>query len=130
MLGNKILSDGSDENDLKSVNIVSMQEFLGIASTDDTFESLFNATVEKVKGLLLQKEIDLLEQEKKERSNKRTQDTQQIVETLLTTIENLPLDAQVQITQALSDLSVKQADSTNETPHVTVKKAAKGKKAE
>lgn len=129
MLGNKIISDGSDENDLKFVNISSMHTFLGQESAGmETFELLYNATIEKVDKILLDRIRDREIAEKKEIANKRVQDTQGIVENILTTIENLPLDAQVQIVQSLSDLSVKQVEDTNET-YATVKKAGRPKKA-
>lgn len=52
MVSNKIISDGSNEHDLKAVNIATMQEFLGKKDMDDTFESLYNATLDKLYVLL------------------------------------------------------------------------------
>lgn len=60
MVNNKIISDGSNEHDLKAVNIASMQKFLDHADMDDTFESLYNATLEKLAVLLKPEEEKVL----------------------------------------------------------------------
>ncbi len=130
MMGNKILSDGSDENDLKAVNIESMRTFLGQESVKlGTFELLFNATIEKIDSIFLDRETERQLELQKENTTKRVHDTQEVVENVLATIENLPLDAQVQIVQALSDLSVKQIGDTT-IKNVPVKKAGRPKKVE
>jgi hypothetical protein len=87
-----IESDGSNENDLKVVNVQSMQAFLETDESD--FDSLLNMTVEKID--------EMLEDEAKQKEEIARQDgtNQPIIET----ITNLPLDAQIKIKVALANI--------------------------
>lgn len=128
MMNSQILSDGSNENDLKAVNTESMKSFLGEDEAGLTsFEELYNATVSKVDEIIRNDLLQKQEVAKKAQSKIRTVETDEIVESLLETIDNLPLDAQMRIKHHITG-----ADSTDEeaeqSTNVPIKKAGRPKK--
>lgn len=122
MQDNKMLSDGSNENDLRAVNIETMQNFLENPEEKD-FSKLYEQTLAKVDEMLEQKEADLTAQSRSEEAKRRNSDVSHIVDSVLETIKNLPMDAQIQIKKALSSTVTK--EEQHEEPKIT-KKAEKG----
>ncbi len=138
MMGGRIMSDGSNENDLKAVNIKSMQEFLGGVDEDDTFESLFNRTVAKVDDMIEAEAVARLEAEQAERNFKRHEEVGDIVQSMIDTFNRLPIDAQEKVRTVMrekqKELGQEALESVinhlKETPNVNIKKAGRPKKAE
>lgn len=129
MMGNKMLSDGSNENDLKAINIKSMQDFLECTSTDDTFMDLYDRTIEKVNKIISDAKETELRNNINQDAQQRTIEINQIVNSIIETITNLPLDAKMRIKHAISSHDeVDQEEITPETPNVTIKKAGRPKK--
>ncbi len=118
MQGNKMLSDGSNENDLKAVNIASMQKFTGSHLSD--FESLYNLTIKGIDLLIEADKIATQELLKKEDTKKRIEEINEIVSSILETVANLPMDARIRIKNALNTyvkeetIHVKETTSTEE----------------
>jgi uncharacterized membrane protein len=97
-----IESDGSNENDLKVVNVQSMQAFLETDESD--FDSLLNMTVEKIDEMLEDEAKQKEEIARQDGTNQRINEINEVVETIIETITNLPLDAQIKIKVALANI--------------------------
>lgn len=127
-MGGRIMSDGSNENDLKVVNIKSMQEFLGGVGEDDTFESLFNRTVAKVDDMIeADKQTKLAEQLAEQlavENQSKAKSVEEIVESIIVTINNLPMEGRMQLYARLVP-----KETPIETPNANIKKAGRPKKA-
>lgn len=118
MQDNKMMSDGSDENDLKAMNIETMQGFL--RSKETSFEKLYNATIAAVDALIQDEKDTAIEQIKQTQSHKRMEDIELIVESTLETIASLPMDAQIRIKNVLVSIAdtkpnVKKGSRTKES---------------
>lgn len=114
MQDNKMLSDGSNENDLRAINIESMQQF--VESEVKDFDKLFEMTIEKVNELLKEEADRKTEEERKKNTGKRLEDIEQIVDSTLETIAKLPIDAQVKIKVALSNVGETNNEQKDEKP--------------
>ncbi len=100
MQGNIMKSDGSNENDLQVVNIKSMQDFTG--SHLDSFESLYNLTITAIDLLIEKQKQDDIAESKRMIAKHRELEIGELVESVLVTIDNLPLDAKAKIHTYLS----------------------------
>lgn len=114
---NTMLTDGSNENDLKAISIESMQKF--VASPDTNFEFLYNSTLIKVDQMIKERKEKEYQELEKENTHKRLFEINDIVNSTLETIINLPLDAQIKIKTALNHIgeqkeNVKETSSTEE----------------
>ncbi len=98
MQDNRLLSDGSNENDLRAVNITTMHTFLGPETeVIHSFEDLFNLTVSKI-DLMLQDKFKKEEEEiKRLDAKKRNEEVDHIVASLVETFNALPIDAQARV---------------------------------
>lgn len=98
MQDNKMLSDGSNEHDLKAVNIASMHSFLGEDSLlMESFEELYNLTIAKIDLLIEEEKKNLEAWRDKDLAEERNKKINEIVGSTILTIENLPTDAQAKI---------------------------------
>lgn len=131
MLGNKIMSDGSNENDLKAVNIESMQNFLQCKSDTDTFESLYNATIVKVQGMIAEQKVN--QESVNLGSGNKSLSESEMLDSVLVTITKLSVDSQFKVKSFINTILGMESSvviNTNvvETPNVTIKKAGRPKK--
>lgn len=108
MTGGQVVSDGSNEEDLKAVNIGSMQEFL--ESKEEDFDKLLGMSLDRINEIIAEKEKEKLKEIKKANAGKRIQEIDEVVDTLLETIANLPIDAQIKIKKHLASVGKKQTD--------------------
>lgn len=134
MQNNTMITDGSNENDLKAINTVSMQNFLlkEDPSTKyplDTFEALYTKTIETIDNILASKEFNRQVELAAEKNAQRSDSIDSIVSSILTTIDNIPLDAKARIyTYLASELNthVKEDNSTKEIEQGSDQQVAKG----
>lgn len=122
MVGNVMESDGSNEADLKAVNVESMQAFL--ESDEKDFDLLLSFTVDKIDSLLEDTKQKKIEEAKAHDTHKRIQEIDQVVDTILETINNLPIDAQIKIKVALSQ-TVEDTEKSYDTETTPIKKSKK-----
>lgn len=123
MMGNQMLSDGSNEEDLKAVNVQTMQQFTEDESSD--FDFLYIKTIKKIDDIIEAQSEAKADELHKEGVMKRKEEIDQVVDTILETITNLPMDAQVKIKNILSD-SLKE-NTKKETDDTKTTKAKKVK---
>lgn len=119
MLGNVMQSDGSNERDLGAVNISTMQFFLDTDEKD--FDVLLADTLEKIQGIIAGEEQQKIDDEHAVDIQRRSQEINDVVDTILETINNLPMDAQIKIKVALSSI-VQDTDKQHETKNFWGKK--------
>ncbi len=126
MQNGKIMSDGSNESDLKAVNVQSMQTFLD--STETSFENLYNLTIKKIDEMIEDHKAEAQAEEDKKNAVTRKETVENMVDSLLETITNLPMDAQIRIKTALgstgNNTNVKESTSTKEGKKGSNKRSA------
>jgi hypothetical protein len=114
MMGNQMISDGSNEKDLKVVNIASMQEFT--ESNEKDFDKLLELTIEKIDVMIKEEAEEKEAVAAKAKAKVRNKEISEVVQSILETINNLPLDARMQIKSHLGTESNEQeSTSTKET---------------
>lgn len=138
MMNGKMTSDGSNERDLSSISVESMQKYIG--SEETSFEKLFDLVVAKVNEIIKEKEQDKLLAEDRISAEERNKKMNELVSSLILTIENLPLDAQAKIWNHLENKFPKSIEkdpnvdtinnNKNENINVPIKKAGRPKKVE
>lgn len=128
MENGKLTSDGTTDKDLAAITVESMQEYTG--STLTKFEELFAASLDLVNSTLAIKEQDLQDAITKKNAAKRNEEINELVDSLLITIDNLPYDAQARAYAHLTNIlvkknNVKETSSTEVSEEGSDLKAAK-----
>lgn len=117
-----VTSDGSSERDLSAISVESMQAFTG--SKETSFEALFNLSIARVDGIIEARRKEDEDALNRTNADERNRKTQELVESILATIESMPLDAQMRIKVRLSSIGEHKTEDVKESS--TPKK---GKKA-
>lgn len=107
-LDGKLSSDGHTENDLKHINIGSMQDFLDTESIN--FYELFDLSVEKIKKLVNDRLKQTEDVEKEENRKQQEEQYGKVVESILSSIKLLPLEFQFDVKRKL-DVSLTFGDA-------------------
>lgn len=105
MMGNQMISDGSNEKDLSVITVGSMQTFLGQESSGtDSFSELFNHMIEKIDSMIENENKKKFEEVQKILKQNRLQELDEVIDNVIATINNLPLDVQVLIINSYKHL--------------------------
>lgn len=130
MLDGKLQSDGHTLNDLRAINVESMQKYLGTSETN--FDKLLDLVVEKTIVEVTKQREAVLKKMESEHQEEARQRAYVISASILDTIKKLPVEAQTYLHQELEVLlglakPIKVEESTVETEKKNVKTKQKGK---
>lgn len=99
---NKVKSDGHTVDDLRAVNIESMQEFLD--SKNENFDALWHGVIETIRDMIIEEEEKRKQEIKKQQSEERKGALMNVVESIVDSIKKLEPDMQLEVKKEVDGL--------------------------